>query len=67
MILTRVKSYLQSGEFTTCEQIYVTTNQQEALDKFKRTYPEHKDCILVAEYIDSNDTEYLNAYMRAYF
>ena len=55
MKLVRVRSYLQSGEFTTCEHLYAVGNQQKALDRFRRDYPEHKECILVAEEYDSDD------------
>ena len=54
MLYTRVKSYL-NGEFTNCEHLYLGTNQAEALSKFRYEYPEHKDCILVAETYDSDE------------
>ena len=52
MLYTRIKSY-NNGKFTTCEQLYPTTNQSIALQRFREDYPEHKECILIAEYYDS--------------
>ncbi len=67
MILMRVKSYLPSGEFTTCEQLYAVESRQKALERFRREYPEHKECVLVAEEYDTDDpknAEYLRLWLR---
>ena len=67
MEFIRVRSYLQTGEFTGCEHLYLGNRQDIALDRFSRDYPEHKDCIIVAEYYDSEDEknkEHFNACMR---
>ena len=55
MMYVRIKSYYQDGKFTFCEQLYVGDNQVKALEKFRKEYPAHKDCILVAETIDGDD------------
>ena len=56
MNMVRVTSYYQDGRFTTCEHIYAAQFQQDAIDRFKKEYPEHaKECIIVAEYYDSED------------
>lgn len=65
--MIRIKSYYPNGTFTYCEQLYVGENQTEALSKFRRDYPEHNTCILVAEHIDENDPknfEYINICRR---
>ena len=54
MIYTRIKSY-HNGKFTGCEHLYLGNNQVKALEKFRAEYPEHKDCILIAEKYDSNE------------
>ena len=55
MIFTRVRSYYQNGKFTSCEQLYYGNNQVTALERFRNDYPEHNNCILVAETYDSDD------------
>ena len=54
MLYTRIKSYY-NGEFTGCEHLYLGNNQVKALEKFRKEYPEHNDCILIAERYDSED------------
>lgn len=54
MTFTRVKSYLQTGEFTNCEHLYFGSDKQRALDRFRNEYPEHRDCIIVAEPYESD-------------
>lgn len=58
MTITRVKSYTQDGKYTHAEMLFPETRQDIAIDKFKKAYPEHNDCIVVAEYFDSNDPKY---------
>lgn len=53
----RIKSYYQSGEFTFAEQLYTTDSQVKALEWFRKDYPSHDGCILVAETIDGDDPE----------
>lgn len=48
MKYTKVKSYY-NGKFTGCERLYVGNNHVKALEKFRKEYPEQKDCILIAE------------------
>lgn len=55
MQMVRITSYTKNGKFTSCEHIYAAINQQKAIERFRREYPEHKDCIVVAEYYDSED------------
>ena len=54
MIYVRIKSYL-NGKFTGCEHLYLGNNHVNALDKFRKEYPEHDSCILIAESYDSED------------
>lgn len=51
----RIRSYYQNGEFTSCEHLYFGNNQVKALERFRKEYPAHNDCILVAEAYDSDD------------
>ena len=53
----RVRSYYPDGTFTSCEHIYIESDQQKALERFRKEYPEHEKCILVAEYYDSEAEE----------
>lgn len=50
----RVRSY-HNGEFTTCEHLYAGATQTEALVRFRKEYPEHDECVLIAENYDSED------------
>lgn len=58
MKYVRVRSYYQDGKFTTCEHAYGGDNQVKALERFNREFPEHHDCIKVAETIDDKDEEW---------
>lgn len=53
----RIRSYYQNGKFTTCEHLYPGSDQARALERFRNEYPEHKECILVAEHYESNAPE----------
>ena len=55
MIYTHVKSYYQSGAFTGCEHLIPGDDHVKALDWFRREYPEHHDCIVIAQTYDSGD------------
>ena len=55
MEFIRIRSYYQDGTFTTCEHLYVGDNQVKALEIFRKEYPAHDDCILVAEHYNSED------------
>ena len=55
MIFTRIKSYDQNGKFTNCEHLYLGKSHTNAILKFRREYPEHDQCIVIAETYDSND------------
>lgn len=57
MQFIRIMSYLQDGRFTNCEHLYVGDNQVKAIERFLREYPEHKDCIVVADHYDSDSPE----------
>ena len=50
----RVKSYF-NGEFTSCEHLYLGNNQVDALERFRKEYPEHDKCILIAENYESEE------------
>lgn len=54
MQFTRIKSYLPDGTFTGCEHIYAR-DQVKALEWFRKDYPAHKDCIVVAENYDHEE------------
>ena len=58
MKYVRIRSYYQNGKFTSCEHLYAGTNQVEALEKFREEYPEHDNCILIAENYDSEKPEH---------
>lgn len=65
MLYVRVRSYYQDGRFTSCEHLYLGNDQSKALERFLKEYPSHADCILVAEYIDSDECpEYFSACVR---
>ena len=51
MKMTRITTYTQDGKFTGCEHIYAR-NQYKAIEWFKHEYPEHSNCIIVAEDYD---------------
>ena len=55
MKMVRITSYLTTGEFTSCEHLYAVENQNKAIERFRREYPGHKDCIVVAEDYDSEN------------
>lgn len=48
----RIRSYFH-GEFTGCEHLYLGNSQVDALARFRREYPEHAECVLIAENYDS--------------
>jgi len=52
MQYVRVTSY-SNGKFTGCEHLYFGASQANALEKFRQEYPEHAECILIAENYDS--------------
>ena len=55
MIYTRITSYFPDGRFTTCEHLYLGNSHTDAILRFRKEYPEHKDCIVIAETYDSDD------------
>lgn len=57
MNFVRIKSYYQNGKFTNCEHLYIGSDQVKSLERFRKEYPEHDNCILVAEHYDSEDLE----------
>ena len=66
MIYIRIKSYL-NGQFTNCEHLYLGNNQVKALERFRKEYPEHRNCILIAETYDSEaekNKEHFNVCLR---
>lgn len=50
--MTRIKSYL-NGKLVA-EHIYYR-NQTKAIEMFRKEYPEHDECIVVAEDYDETD------------
>lgn len=64
MTMTRITSYYPDGRFTGCEHIYAR-EQVKALEWFRKEYPAHKDCILVAEdYDPEQNPEHFRACQR---
>lgn len=53
----RLRSYL-SGKFTGCEHFYLGDDHVKALVWFHREYPEHLNCNVVAETVDSEDDKF---------
>ena len=51
MTFTRIRSYYSDGRFTGCEHIYAR-DEQKVIDWFRKEYPEHRDCTVVAEEYD---------------
>ena len=54
MKYVRVRSY-HNDKYTGCDHLYLGNNQAEALERFRKEYPEHDECILIAEYFDSEE------------
>lgn len=56
MEYVRITSYYSdTNKWTGCEQLYFGNNQVKAIKRFRRTYPEHNQCIVVAEPYDSDN------------
>ena len=55
MEFVRIKTYFTGGKFTGCEHLYLGNSQTKAIEKFRREYPEHNECIVVAEAYNSED------------
>lgn len=67
MIFTRIRSYDTDVNFTSCEHLYLGDNKCDAIRRFRKDYPEHSSCILIAERYDSEDLqnkEHFEACMR---
>ena len=43
------------GKELLAEHLYFTDSQVKAIERFRKEYPEHKDCIVVAEDYESED------------
>lgn len=56
MIYTRVRSY-NDGEFTTAEHLYLGDNHTKAIIQFRKEYPEHSNCVVMAETFDGEKPE----------
>ena len=66
MKFVRIRSY-QNQEFTSCEHVYAGDDHVKALERFRREYPEHDKCILIAETVDEdidNPSEWFQACSR---
>ena len=55
MEFIRIRTYGADGEFTGCEHLYFGNSQTKAIVRFRREYPEHNDCIVVAEAYNSEE------------
>lgn len=53
MKFIRIKSYLDDK--LVCEQLYLTDSQVKAIKRFRKDYPTHKNCIVVAENYESDE------------
>lgn len=53
MDYVRLTSYYQDGRFTSCEHLFLGNDQVKALEWFRKEYPAHRNCIVVAEHYDS--------------
>ena len=58
MIYTRIRSYFPDGKFTGCEHLYSGDSHTDAIIRFRKAYPEHKDCIVIAETYDSENEKH---------
>lgn len=56
MKYVRVRSYLDNK--LIADHAYGGDNQSNALSRFRKEYPEHDKCILIAETIDDTDPKY---------
>lgn len=57
MEYVRLRSYYPDGRFTNCEHLYFGNNQVKALEWFRKEYPEHYNCIVVAEHYESEENK----------
>ncbi len=56
MKYVRTQSFFQGK--LMAEHLYYGDDQVRALEMFRREYPEHDSCIVVASTIDSNDPKW---------
>lgn len=57
MKFIRVKSY-HNGKFTGAEWLCFGDNQVKALERCRSYYPEHNDCVFIAETIDDSEPKW---------
>lgn len=57
MEFIRIRTFYKDGRPTSCDHLYVGNNRQKAFKRFLKDYPEHKDCIILAEDYDSEDSK----------
>lgn len=63
MKYVRVKSY-HKDKFVA-EHAYFGDNQSAALSRFRKEYPEHHECVLVAQTIDDEDDKWIEWFRAA--
>lgn len=64
MKLTRVKAYI-NGNFSGFEMVYFTENQAEALQRFRKEFPNMQNYILVAETLETEkDSDFIDLCYR---
>lgn len=51
----RITSYKANTGILYAEHLYCTDLQTYAITRFRKEYPEHKDCIVVAEDYDPDE------------
>jgi len=51
----RIRTYYPGGRFTGCEHLYKGDIQVDAIARFRKEYPEHSECIVIAEDYDCED------------
>lgn len=49
----RITSY--RGKELLAEHLYLTDSQVKAIERFRKEYPEHADCVVVAQDYESDD------------
>ena len=53
----RVRSYYQDGVWTGADHIYIAMLSSDAIEAFRKGYPEHRNCIITAEEFDREKNE----------
>lgn len=67
MKLIRVSAYYRynANNVRVAEHIYTTESQVEALNRFRKEYPEMHKCICIAQTLEDADKDYMKACFKA--